>query len=409
MPPDAERDIADWLVDADLNGADERALFSGLCDRLGLAGVGIARAYLASEVLHPLIGARGYVWEGEAAVREDYGHDGIGVVDPNWRRSPFFLMLDQSLDRLHVRLDASLEPRRFPLLDRLKTQGCTDYLALGRRMVSTAALGGQDGILTSWTTMQPGGFGARETVLIERCMAPLALAFKGFRAVDTARTLACTYLGRDAGSRVLAGEIRRGEPVTIEAVLWHSDLEGFTRIADTTPPGRLMALLNAYAEVLVGVVEAHGGDVLKFMGDGILALFRDADAAARALDAAIAARQAVQALNAARRAAGEPVTGFYLGLHRGDVLYGNIGSRERLDFTVIGPAVNEVARIEAMCRSLDRQVVVSRAFAETAGTARERLVSLGRYALRGVGRAQELYTIDPETLGTDRRNDAVVG
>ncbi len=401
MSPDVERDIADWLIDAGLNGTDEQALFSGLCDRLSLAGVSITRAYLASEVLHPLVGARGYVWEGEATEREDYGHNGLAVVDPNWRRSPFFYMLDQSLDRLHVRLDASLEPRRFPLLDRLRMQGCTDYLALGRRMDSTAAIGGQDGILTSWTTMRPGGFLGEEITLIERCMAPLALAFKGFRAVDTARTLACTYLGKDAGSRVLAGEIRRGEPVTIEAALWFSDLEGFTRIADTMPPGRLMSLLNAYAEVLVGVVEAHGGDVLKFMGDGILALFRDTDAAARALDAAIAAQRAIGELNAAREAAGEPVTEFYLGLHRGDVLYGNIGSPERLDFTVIGPAVNEVARIESMCRSLDRRVVVSRAFAETAGAARERLVSLGRYALRGVGRAQELYTIDPELLGRD--------
>ncbi|MEZ5859576.1 MAG: adenylate/guanylate cyclase domain-containing protein [Geminicoccaceae bacterium] len=401
MPSDVERELVDWLIGAALDLTDEQTLFAGLCDRLSLAGVGITRAYLASEVLHPLIGARGFMWQGEGAVREDYGHDGIGVVDPNWRRSPFFHMLDRSLDRLHVRLDASLEPRRFPLLDRLAAQGCTDYLALGRRMVSTAALGGQDGILTSWTTMRPGGFEAGETALIERCMAPLALAFKGFRAVDTARTLACTYLGQDAGSRVLAGEIRRGEPVTIEAVLWYSDLEGFTRIADTTPADRLMALLNAYAEALVGVVDSRGGDVLKFMGDGILALFRGDDAAARALAAAIAAQRAVGELNAARRGAGEPVTEFYLGLHRGDVLYGNIGSRERLDFTVIGPAVNEVARIEAMCRSLDRRVVVSRAFAETAGAAREHLVSLGRYALRGVGRAQELYTIDPEMLSLD--------
>ena len=129
MPSDVERELVDWLIGAALDLTDEQTLFAGLCDRLSLAGVGITRAYLASEVLHPLIGARGFMWQGEGAVREDYGHDGIGVVDPNWRRSPFFHMLDRSLDRLHVRLDASLEPGRFPLLDRLKAQQANQYRA----------------------------------------------------------------------------------------------------------------------------------------------------------------------------------------------------------------------------------------------------------------------------------------
>ena len=148
----------------------------------------------------------------------------------------------------------------------------------------------------------------------------------------------------------------------------------------------------------MSVVERHGGDVLKFMGDGILALFRGEDPCAQALRASLEARRLVDELNAEREAAGLPFTDFYLGLHRGTVLYGNIGSPERLDFTVIGPAVNEVSRIEQMCRSLDQPVVTSADFATACGSDRDRLVSLGRYALRGVGRAQELFTIDPEHL-----------
>ena len=214
-------------------------------------------------------------------------------------------------------------------------------------------------------------------------------------ALDTARTLVITYLGRDAAERILRGEIERGQVKTVRKVLWFSDLTGFTRIADTLPQAQLLDLLNAYADGLVGVVHDHGGEVLKFMGDGILAVFDgESDACARALDAAQAARAAIARLNLEREAAGLSVTGFTLALHEGEVLSGNVGSQERLDFTVVGPAVNELARIQAMSRSLDQPVLVSASFAAACGSHQGRLVSLGRYALRGVGRPQELFTLD---------------
>lgn len=401
MPPDAERALIDWLIEAGLRDHDERELLGGLCERLKLAGLGLSRVLMASQLLHPQLQARGFLWRGDGVVREEYG--GGAGRDPggDWPLSPFYHMVHEGLDSLRIRLDHSLTPGRFPLLDRLRAEGGTDYFATARRFTPERVLGDLSGVAVSWTTDRPGGFAESELALLERCASPLALGFKGMAAIDTARTLTRTYLGQDVAMRVLGGGIRRGEALPIEAVLWSSDLVGFTRIADTTAPDRLMALLNAYAEVVVDVVERHGGDVLKFMGDGILAIFRDDDAAERALDAAIAARHEVRALNEGRRRAGEPTTDFHLGLHRGEVLYGNIGSAERLDFTVIGPAVNEVARIEAMCRSLERRVIVSKALARTAGAARDRLVSLGRYALKGVGRAQELYTIDPLMLGPD--------
>jgi adenylate cyclase len=160
----------------------------------------------------------------------------------------------------------------------------------------------------------------------------------------------------------------------------------------------VIGLLNDYAEAVVGSIHAHGGQVLKFIGDGILGMFPLADGimpCSRALDAAAGALASVQRLSAARRAGGRPITAMHVALHVGNVLYGNIGSRERLDFTVVGPAVNEVARIETLCRSLEQQVIVSSAFARDSGAARARLVSLGRYALKGVRRPEELFTLEP--------------
>lgn len=391
-----ERELVDRLIAAGLESAREQPLLDELCARLNEAGFALTRAYVASEVLHPLHDARGFVWQGGDAAREDYRS--TPEQEAAWRHSPLSWLVENDLPELRIRLDDSLAPGRFPLLHRLRGEGGTDYLAFARRFGRGASFGDFDGIVCSWTTHRPGGFDERHIQLLRRLVAPLSLAFKTIGMLETGRTLMRTYLGHDAGARVIAGDIRRGEAQAIDAVLWASDLRGFTRLADTTPAPVLMALLNAYAEQLVSAVEAEGGDVLKFMGDGILALFPGSESGNRALRAALAARQRVATLNCEREAAGLPVTDFCLGLHRGTVLYGNIGSAERLDFTVLGPAVNEVARLEQMCRALDQPVVTSAAFAAALGSERETLVSLGRYALKGVGRAEELFTIDPALL-----------
>ena len=197
---------------------------------------------------------------------------------------------------------------------------------------------------------------------------------------------------------MLAGNIVRGRAEPIRAVVWYSDLVGFTRISDTASADTVLALLNDYAEAQVEEIEAHGGHVLKFIGDGILAIFPHDEtmlACKRALDAAAKQRYRIAALNVRRLAAGLPVTDTHVALHVGELLYGNLGSPRRLDFTVLGPAVNEAARIEALCGSLEQTVIVSSAFAEAAGEARCLLVSLGRYAMKGVARPQELFTLDP--------------
>jgi adenylate cyclase len=285
----------------------------------------------------------------------------------------------------------------FSVFPELRAAGLTDYVAIINRFAAEGAMGDMDCVYSSWITKAPQGFEPSQVAALERIVPFLALAIKSVSLARVAGTLMETYLGRDAGKRVLSGRIMRGVADRIDAVLWFSDLRGFTKITDTTPE-HVIPLLNGYADVIVSAIHESGGDVLKLMGDGILAIFAEsgrAEACRAALDAAIAAQQGVASLNERRAAAGLPVTDMYLGLHVGEVFYGNIGSMERLDFTVIGPAVNEVSRIAAMCRSVDQPILVSDAFAAV-GNNRGRLVSVGRYALRGVGRAQELFTIDPE-------------
>ena len=213
---------------------------------------------------------------------------------------------------------------------------------------------------------EPQGFTDDQIAALKRIVPYLALAIKSVSLARMIRTLMETYLGRDAGQRVLSGRIVRGIAQQIDAVVWFSDLRGFTRITDTAPE-EVIPLLNDFSDVIISAIHQHGGDVLKLIGDGTLAIFTAENrlqACESALSAAIAAREGIIELNKRRAAEGKPVTDMYLGLHVGNVFYGNVGSRERLDFTVVGPAVNQASRIAAMCRLVDQPVLMSTAFAE---------------------------------------------
>jgi len=256
-----------------------------------------------------------------------------------------------------------------------------------------------DCVYSSWATDAARGFDDQIIGDFERLMPSFALAMKSASLSRIAGTLVETYLGRDAGRKVLAGSIRRGIADRIEAVLWFSDLRNYTRISDSAEPEQIIPLLNEYADAIVSAIHDRGGDVLKLIGDGTLAIFTGADRARAghaALAAAESARNAVARVNRRRSGENLPITDMYLGLHIGEVFYGNIGSRERLDFTVVGPAVNEVSRIAGLCRSVDQPLLVSSAFASAIGEPKKLLVSVGRYALRGVGIPQDLYTLDQE-------------
>jgi adenylate cyclase len=370
---------------------------AGYCDRLVEAGVPLWRASVGADTLHPLIAAQGHRWLAAEGVHEEfYARSNSPQAEEEWRQSPWYSMIESGEMEMRRRLAAGEGSNEFPLLAGLAAQGGTDYWARIVGFGSRRSIGETRGVATSWATRDPGGFAEHDLALIDATLPAFALAFKATMAIDTAGVVVTTYLGQDAAERILRGEIERGRVNTMHKVLWFSDLTGFTRIADTLPREQLLDLLNAYADCLVGVVHDHEGKVLKFMGDGILAAFDGAegDACRRALDGTEAAAAAMARLNLERSAAGLPVTGFTLALHQGEVLYGNVGSRDRLDFTVIGPAVNELSRIQAMSRSLDQPILVSASFAAACGDQRKRLVSLGRYALRGVGRPQELFTLD---------------
>jgi adenylate cyclase len=228
----------------------------------------------------------------------------------------------------------------------------------------------------------------------------LGLAIKSAQQVDIARTLGRVYLGRGASEQVLGGRISRGVTERINAVLWYSDLRGSTGISESIGPDEIIPFLNDYAQAVIDAIHEAGGDVLKLIGDGVLAMFTGEDMA-HARRAALRAehlfRKNVATLNLRREADGRPTTSAYIGLHVGEVFYGNIGSEDRLDFTVVGPTVNEVSRIASMSRSVDRELLASAEFYKGLDAAGRRyLVSTGRYALRGIGRAQDLYTLDPE-------------
>jgi adenylate cyclase len=392
-------DIGEWIVHAALAGSDDVATLAGVCERLDGAGIPLVRVSISGDLLDPTLDGRGVRWKrGEGAGEEVFTRAGDAVVSEDWKRSPFFHLIEAGEERLRRRLDASYRRGEFPLLDTLQDQGATDYAAFVARVGESMRLGGIRGVISSWTTDRPGGFAETHVETLARIMPALALAFMLRTTSRTARTMVTTYLGSDAAMRVLAGNIVRGRAERIRAVVWYADLVGFTRISETVGADGVLAMLNDYAEAQVEAIEAQGGHVLKFMGDGILAIFPDDDpvrACTRALDAAESQRQRIAALNERRTASGLPVTELRLALHIGELLYGNVGSPRRLDFTVLGPAVNEAARIEALCGSLDQAVVVSSAFADAAGEARPRLVSLGRYAMKGVAMPQELFTLDP--------------
>ena len=219
-------------------------------------------------------------------------------------------------------------------------------------------------------------------------------------ATQSPQALLEAYLGGDAAHRVHAGAVERGSVESIRAVLWYADIRAFTAIADATPGAVVIELLDEMFETLTASLRSCGGQVLKFLGDGMLAIFPFEDATReqicrRALDAAAEAMCAVDRLNAARREAGKPVAAVDLALHLGEVLYGNVGAVDRLDFTVIGPAVNEVARIEALCEPLSRKVLVSAELAAAIGDSYScRLEPLGHHTLRGVREAREIYGLD---------------
>ena len=397
-------DIINWLVSQSLTGLPENDLLRGFCARCRAAGVDLSRALVVIDTLHPVFEGRAIQWNPAPTNERDifeYGPTGDGNDEAaeNWRRSVFFHMLEHGQDEIRVDL-ADPAALQFSRLGELAEKGHRHFLGFVNRFGEAGTLGQMDCVYSYWLTRRDAGFDDPELAALRDLVPVLGLAVKSAMQVDIARTLARVYLGRDASEQVLRGRIARGVTERIKTVLWFSDLRGSTAISENLTPDEIIPFLNDYAQAAIDAIHEAGGDVLKLIGDGVLAMFTgdDMTAAKRAaLRAEHRFRRNMTDLNARRSADGRPTTSAYVGLHVGEVFYGNIGSEDRLDFTVVGPAVNEVSRIASMCRSVDRELLASSDFrAGLDVTGKGYLVSTGRFALRGIGRAQDLYTLDPD-------------
>ena len=398
----ALKDVTDWLIQQGLENTPVEVWLEECCNRLVAAGIPLQRVNLSTRAHHPEIGAVAFRWFRDKD-SERYEYDRGGDVVEEYRQSPLFYLLSNDVAEIRQRLDVPDPELEFPIFDDLRAVGATDYFATKRFFLKTNQaravdpLKAEEGMTISMTSDGPGGFSEAHLDGLRALIAPLCLTLKCGANRLMAEDITAAYLGRDASRRVLSGDIIRGSSETLSAVIWYFDLCGFTSLSETLGGAAIIDLLNDYFALAVEIVEKNGGNVLKFMGDGMLAIFdlnAVPDARRVAIEAAVDLRETMSKINAEREAIGLPTTGFTLGLHAGDVLYGNIGGRTRLDFTVIGPAVNTTARVLGMSGPVGQNIVISSKVALPVMDERPDLVSLGQYRLRGVSERQELFTLD---------------
>jgi len=408
LPRDVSQ-VSAWLIESGLRSLPVGELLDGFCQRLNQVGVQVKRAFLGMNTLHPMIRAHAMEWEFRQGTGPGFNFNHADVDDPVWQTSPFAPMLREGIGERRQLLTVSEAELSSPILRELKGEGMSEWLgcvfSFGARDIRihgerTARDADQLGVIFSFVTDRPGGFADADIEVLHGLLPLFALGVKATTMRSVGRGLLSTYLGQDPADRVLHGTIFRGDVERVDAVLFYADLRGFTHLADVMSGKDLVSMLDDYFDCMARPVVSRGGEILKFMGDGLLATFgiggtSRAEACRLALDAANEALATVATLNAARAAAGTPFAGLDLALHIGELLYGNVGTDARLDFTVIGPAVNEASRIELLCKSLGYNLLISERFAAAAGDSRRRLSSVGRHRLRGVREDTELFTLAP--------------
>jgi adenylate cyclase len=389
--------VTEWLFEQTLEDLDLPSLVAGCCERLWAAGVPMWRFNASLPTLHPLYVATSMRWvRGAPTVLLTHAH---GDIDrPGWQTSPFKYVVDQRVPFLRRRLEGEHARVDFPILREIRDQGATDY-ALFRVPFSGADVvrTGADGLIASFATDAAGGFSDDDLHTLQEVHRALAVACKMGISRGITENVLAAYLGPDAGRRVLAGSIRRGDCTSIQAAIWYSDLRRSTPLAAALPPTEFLAALNSYFESTAGSVLAHGGEVLRFVGDAVLAIFpieKGGASVGEACDRAVRSVRAASArmadLNAARTSSGAPTLSYGVGLHVGEVLFGNIGIPERLEFSVIGPAANEVARLESLTKTLGAPALFSGEFARHVELPWR---PMGRHALRGVDHEIEIFAL----------------
>jgi adenylate cyclase len=383
--------ITDWLIDGARSASSPTQMMAEACEGLVRAGLPLSRVGVFVRTLHPDIFGLSFVWRPGAEVV-------TGTADFDFQNSPEFLkspllIVFREGREVRCRLDDPAS-KRFPFLDDMRKEDVTDYIALPLLFIDGSVHA------TSWTTKRPGGFSEDELATLRRIVTPLARIVEIINLRRTSSILLDTYVGNRAGERILGGQIRRGHTDTMHAAIWLSDLRGFTALSDRLPAETVVDILNRYFDCQVSSIRTHGGEVLKFMGDGLLAVFPIAEqdgniqqVCSRVLEAARESRASVDAMN---YPIGEALERFRFGvaLHVGRILYGNIGGGNRLDFTCIGPAVNLAARLEKIAGRLNRTIVASAGFAAICAGG---WTDLGEFPIAGFSKAERVYGLLDET------------
>jgi adenylate cyclase len=383
--------LTDWLIDGGRTAASPSRFMAECCERMVAAGLPLWRVGVFVRTLHPEIYGRSFIWKPGAEV--EFGSVDYNILQsPDFHNSPIKIVFQQEAE-VRARVDEPAS-KRFPIIDDLRAEGVTDYIALPLPFIGGTVNA------SSWTTKQPGGFTDEQLAALRSLAKPLARVVEILSLNRMAASLLDTYVGNSAGERIMGGQIRRGHTETMNAAIWLSDLRGFTALSDRLPAETVVDILNRYFDCQVTAIKNHGGDVLKYMGDGLLAVFPideyvgdEKQVCSNVLEAAHESRASIADL---QYPIGETVERFRFGLalHVGRILYGNIGGGNRLDFTCIGPAVNLAARLEKIASQTRRTIVASEGFA---GICRGGWSDLGEFPVAGFAKAARVYGLPDET------------
>lgn len=382
--------VTEWVLDQGLGSTDVETLLTGVCKRLNDLGMPVLRGHVSISLLHPRFEARSFTWwrdEGFIAT----GHEVGSSEERDWRESPLAALIESGTDTQRYHIEDGEGLNRFPVFSEFAAKGGTDYVSFVVGFGDEAtAIARSDGMVCSWLCDRPGGFTLHEATALRRLRRRLGLAIKTVVREELARSVLNAYLGPRAGAKVLDGSLHLGDGEMIEAVIWFSDLRDSSLHLGEAGITGYLDLMNRYFQCTAGPVMAAGGDVLRFVGDATLAMFpldRFGSRAAAAAAAMSAWREA-RRLQAAENAGAGGDIGFSVGLHAGELLYGNVGVEERLEFTVVGTAANLAARLERQASERGEPLVMS---AEVAHHCGQPVRSLGLADLRGFAEPVELF------------------
>ena len=380
-----------------------------ICNSILASGIPLCRSAWATFAVHPLYSAKSFIWDNEtnqvqvdAPSREDFN-------SPGFRNSPFFYMNKNNISFMRARFYNSekLDVPDFPIFNTFREQNITEYLVFAHhletksltfRSIHSTTESINEGFFTAFSTKFPTGFSESEIQILQALSHSIAVAIKSNTLMELVSTISTHYIGARAGQKVISGEIDRGAVDTIDAAIWFGDLRGFTRMSDTVPAIELIACLNEYLEVVSQPLLVRGGEILKYMGDGVLGIIElGNDPQSRVISFLEAAQEVfknLDLLTQSRKAEGKIIFEFDLVLHSGKVSYGNIGATDRLDFTVIGSAVNEASRMESLCDKLGYNLLLSKDLVSLIPISLKSIKSLGKHQLRGVNAQKEIFTLE---------------